>query len=61
MFGICVKMDLGKKTFAVRDVSRILIAFGILILLLNFNQYLLVYVLGAFTVVMGVLNLISLN
>lgn len=50
-----------KKTFAVRDVSRALIAFGILILAMNFNHYLLIYILGVFTLIIGILNLFSLN
>jgi hypothetical protein len=54
-------MNTGKKIFAVRDVSRALIAFGILIIVLNLNHYLLVYILGIFTLIMGVLNLFSLN
>ncbi|OPY23486.1 MAG: hypothetical protein A4E26_00806 [Methanobacterium sp. PtaU1.Bin097] len=54
-------METDEKTFAVRDVSRSLIAFGILILLLNFNQYLIVYLFGAITLILGILNLFSLN
>jgi len=54
-------MQTDKKTFAVRDVSRALIAFGILIMVLNFNQYLIVYLFGVFTLIIGILNLFSLN
>lgn len=54
-------METDEKTFAVRDVSRSLIAFGILILLLNFNQYWIVYFLGAVTLIIGILNLFTLN
>lgn len=54
-------MELGKKTFAVRDISRALIAFGILILAMNFNHYILIYILGTFTLIIGILNLFSLN
>jgi hypothetical protein len=54
-------MNVEEKIFGVRDVSRALIAFSILILALNFNHYLLVYILGAFSLFMGVLNLFSLN
>lgn len=54
-------MEIGKKIFVVRDVSRVLIAFGIFILVLNFNQYLLVYIFGFFSLIMGFLNLFSLN
>lgn len=54
-------METSKKTFAVRDVSRFLIAFGILIMVLNFNQYLIVYLLGIVTLLLGFLNLFSLN
>lgn len=54
-------MQTDKKTFAVRDVSRALIAFGILILVLNFNQYLIVYIFGIITLIIGFLNLFSLN
>lgn len=54
-------METDEKTFAVRDVSRSLIAFGILILLLNFNQNWIVYLLGAVTLIIGVLNLFTLN
>jgi hypothetical protein len=54
-------MQTDKKTFAVRDVSRALLAFGILIVVLNFNQYWLVYVFGIITLIMGVINLFTLN
>ena len=54
-------MDTGKKTFAVRDVSRALIAFGVLIMVLNFNHYLIVYIFGIITLILGFLNLFSLN
>lgn len=54
-------MNTDKKTFAVRDVSRALIAFGILIMLLNFNQYLFVYLLGVVTLIVGIINLFTLN
>lgn len=54
-------METDEKTFAVRDVSRSLIAFGILILFLNFNQYGIVYLFGAVTLIIGILNLFSLN
>ena len=54
-------MENGKKTFAVRDVSRTLIAFGILIMVLNFNQYPIVYLFGTITLIIGFLNLFSLN
>lgn len=54
-------MELGKKTFAVRDVSRALIAFGILILVMNFSHYLIIYIFGVFTLIMGILNLFLLN
>ena len=54
-------MQTDKKTFAIRDVSRALIAFGILILVLNFNHYLIVYLFGIITLIVGFLNLFSLN
>lgn len=54
-----MKMD--KKTFAVRDVSRFLIAFGIIILVLNFNQNIVVYLFGIVTTIIGFLNLFTLN
>jgi hypothetical protein len=54
-------MQTDKKTFAVRDVSRALLAFGIIIMVLNFNQYWLVYILGIITLIMGVINLFTLN
>ena len=54
-------MTTDNKTFAVRDVSRALVAFGILILVLNFNQYLIVYLFGIITLIIGFLNLFSLN
>ncbi len=54
-------MNTDNKTFAVRDVSRALIAFGVLIMLLNFNQYLFVYLLGIVTLVVGIINLFTLN
>lgn len=54
-------MNIGMKKFAVRDISRFLIAFGILILVLNFKQYAVVYLLGAVTLVVGFLNLFTLN
>lgn len=54
-------MKTDKKTFMVRDVSRALIAFGILIMVLNFNQYLMVYLFGIITLILGFLNLFSLN
>jgi len=54
-------MTRDKKIFAFRDLSRALIAFGILILALNFNRYLLIYILGSFTLIIGIINLVSLN
>ncbi|MCE5213833.1 MAG: hypothetical protein LLF83_03835 [Methanobacterium sp.] len=54
-------MDTSIRTFAVRDVSRVLIAFGIIILVLNLNHYLIIYIFGIFTLIIGVLNLFSLN
>lgn len=54
-------MQTDKKTFAVRDVSRALLAFGILIIVLNFNQYWFVYILGIISLIIGVINLFTLN
>lgn len=54
-------METDNRTFAVRDISRFLIAFGILILVLNFNQYWIVYLFGIITLIIGFLNLFSLN
>lgn len=54
-------METDEKIFTVRDVSRSLIAFGIIILLLNFNQYWMVYLLGAVTLILGIINLFTLN
>ncbi len=54
-------MDTSTRTFAVRDVSRALIAFGIIILVLNLNNYLIIYIFGIITLVVGVLNLFSLK
>jgi len=56
-----LNMETDEKTFTVRDVSRFLIAFGIIILLLNFNQYWIVYLLGAVTLILGIINLFTLN
>lgn len=54
-------MDTSIRTFAVRDVSRALIAFGIIILVLNLNNYLIIYIFGIITLVVGFLNLFSLK
>lgn len=56
-----MSMKTDKKTFAVRDESRILIAFGILIIVLNFNQYISVYLFGILTSIIGFLNLFSID
>jgi hypothetical protein len=54
-------MDSSKRIFAVRDVSRVLIAFGILIMVLNLNFYPLVYIFGIITMIIGFINLFSLK
>ena len=54
-------MQTVKSTFAVRDESRFLIAFGILIIVLNLHQYWPVYIFGAITLIMGIVNLFTLN
>lgn len=54
-------MNVEEKIFGVRDMSRALIAFSILILAINFNHYLLVYIFGVLSLFMGILNLFSLT
>lgn len=49
------------KKFAVRDMNRILIAFGIIILVLNFNYNIVVYLFGIITLLIGFLSLFSLK
>ena len=54
-------MNTVKKTFELRDLSRFLIAFGIIVLVLNFSHNILIYLLGSFTLILGVLNLFTLD